>query len=181
MMIQIPKLWQNYQVKNNRPIPWVGMPVYVLSSYATSMGMRFGWHITDESKDEVLIDMYDGLPSEWYLGTYGDRGDKTFVLPGEPDCPEMSEEEYQYLRQQYTPGSWWAAGVAKGPFVQARTAQLSVWPRHIHAHMFLVVPFGIVSHKLFPLTRSLPARGQLELPGTEPLHNVRGKAIPEPA
>jgi hypothetical protein len=166
MTLTPPKVWTEYEVDNHRPKPWVGMPVYIASNPADCPS---GWHVAGEP-DKNLISMATGRGVGYFLATYRSVQDAAFVLPGEPGCPEMSEQGYQYLRKQYLPGFWWRAepttASATGLCFYRHAAGLrDDWPSRGDIHLYLITPRGIPSNRLFSSHQLyMYASGQLELP-----------------
>jgi hypothetical protein len=120
-------------MKVNRPIPWIGMPI---AAYGT-------WQLVSGNSGGVAQTPYYGLHS------YVNEDDTAFCLPGEPNAMPMSGEFIGELLSAYDLGPNFA--LRDGVWVSAGITG---------AHLALPLPKGTDVNLIFPNNGSSPAQIQ---------------------
>lgn len=144
-------------MKVNRPIPWIGMPVYYHSTDSDWYIVIDGGAYTAAPADigrASLCSYKDESPDAKphpRNGLSGGLGYKWFTLPGEPDAPPMTDEFVSRLDLAYDWGD-------------SYLYENGVWRKHKRPinskrHMTLLVPFGADPSVVFP-NNSAPASVQ---------------------
>jgi hypothetical protein len=89
------------KMETNRPLPWVGMPIYYTSQPSC---YNDGWYfvVAKTVNGRVLANNLSDSHSKC-LVSYGYDDKHGFILPGEPDCPALPKE---VMNKLYSPKSF---------------------------------------------------------------------------
>ena len=119
------------EMEVNRPIPWIGMPVYYYGHWYLVEGEYGGFAATNDQQ-------------RTNLATYriNEPGTGAFRLPGEPDAPCMNDDFVSQLARTYL----WSKCVR---YVDGLW-QVVTMPCHSDRHTALPLPGGVEMSDVFP-------------------------------
>jgi len=142
----------------NRPVPWIGMPVWYLGS-----GGEWGFVMEVRgdgaagSTHGLRLHTYREESPDWPVGRhgYGSENTKEFILPGEKDAPPMGNDFLDELETAYCWGDSYK-------YVDGLWQR---WKRPIRfqRHMTLIIPYGEDQGIVFPNNSTTNVQGLKEL------------------